>query len=70
MFSTLLTIFIALNVLSTIVILAACVVSGTASHRMEVAEVLASSGNMQIDNTYASSPATPYVLATHVSQSV
>ena len=60
MFSTLFTIFIALNVISSIIILAACVVSGSVSRRMEAVEVLASSYDLRDQVEYATPTAVPH----------
>jgi len=65
MFSTLFAIFIALNVISTMIILAACVVSSSSSRRMEVAQELTLSRNKRIELEYAITTAAARAVASH-----
>ena len=52
MLSTLFAIFIALNVISSLVVFAACVVSGKSS-RMEMAQELSTPRNLRVELAYA-----------------
>lgn len=65
MFSTLFAIFIAVNVISTIVILAACVVSGNASRRLEMAESLSRSRNVRMEMEYPKATAASPIFVSH-----
>ncbi|MEZ4712034.1 MAG: hypothetical protein R3A44_32910 [Caldilineaceae bacterium] len=61
MFSTILAIFIALNVISTLIVLAACVVAGQSS-RIEMAEEVAVQRNLRVELEYAKPVAASHAL--------